>query len=93
MKSFALVLLLPERARYVAMEEWHPKQRTSWKGDGSYILEVPYCSEAELVMDIVAGISGNTATHKGIGRSTGTSSSGIRSNVQSKLFLNESVKE
>jgi predicted DNA-binding transcriptional regulator YafY len=42
-----------ERARYVSLEEWHPKQRVRWEKDGSYMLEVPYSSEKELVMDIL----------------------------------------
>ena len=36
------------------MEEWHPKQRARWEKDGSYVLEVPFSSEHELVMDILA---------------------------------------
>ncbi|HSN19035.1 MAG TPA: WYL domain-containing protein, partial [Usitatibacter sp.] len=41
------------RARYVSLEEWHPKQRARWEKDGSYVLEVPYSSEKELAMDIL----------------------------------------
>ena len=51
--QWATLRFTPERARYVAMEEWHPKQRVRWEKDGSYVLEVPYSSEAELVMDIL----------------------------------------
>ena len=47
--QWATLRFTPERARYVAMEEWHPKQRTKWERDGSYVLEVP----AELLMDIL----------------------------------------
>ena len=43
----------PERARYVAMEEWHPKQRMKYEKNGSYILEVPFSSENELLMDVL----------------------------------------
>ena len=42
-----------ERARYVAVEEWHPKQRARWEKDGRYVLEVPFSSAKELVMDIL----------------------------------------
>ena len=49
----ALNYLAGQRARYVALEEWHPKQRARWEKDGSYVLEVPYSSEGELVMDIL----------------------------------------
>lgn len=42
-----------ERARWVATEEWHPRQRSRFDGDGSYVLEVPYSDDRELVMDIL----------------------------------------
>lgn len=51
--QWATLRFTPERARYVAMEEWHPKQRARWEKDGSYVLDVPYSSEAELLMDIL----------------------------------------
>jgi predicted DNA-binding transcriptional regulator YafY len=50
--QWATLRFTPERARYVAMEEWHPKQRAKLMPDGALILEVPYSSGAELVMDI-----------------------------------------
>jgi predicted DNA-binding transcriptional regulator YafY len=43
----------PERARWVANEEWHPRQRGHFAADGSYVLEVPYSDDRELVMDIL----------------------------------------
>ena len=43
----------PERARWVAVEEWHPRQRGSFHEDGSYVLEVPYSDDRELIMDIL----------------------------------------
>ncbi len=51
--QWATLRFTPERARYVAMEEWHPKQRARWEKDRSYVLDVPYSSEAELLMDIL----------------------------------------
>ena len=36
----------------MSLEEWHPKQRSRWE-EGRYVLEVPYSSEKELVMDIL----------------------------------------
>ena len=51
--QWATLRFTPERARYVAMEEWHPSQRARWEKDGSYVLEVPFASEKELVMDIL----------------------------------------
>jgi predicted DNA-binding transcriptional regulator YafY len=51
--QWATLRFTPERARYVSLEEWHPKQRARWEKDGSYILDVPYSSEKELAMDIL----------------------------------------
>ena len=42
-----------ERARWVAAESWHPKQRGHFETDGSYTLELPYADPRELVMDIL----------------------------------------
>ncbi len=43
----------PERARWVAGEIWHPKQKSNFDKDGYYILEIPYRDDRELVMDIL----------------------------------------
>ncbi len=43
----------PKRARWVANEQWHPEQRGETREDGSFILEVPYSDDRELVMDIM----------------------------------------
>jgi predicted DNA-binding transcriptional regulator YafY len=43
----------PERARWVAREQWHPDQRSKTSPDGSYTLEVPYSDHRELIMDIL----------------------------------------
>src|SRR5258706_11705878 len=51
--QWATLRFTPERARYVAMEEWHSKQRARWEKDGSYVLEVPFSAEGELLMDIL----------------------------------------
>jgi predicted DNA-binding transcriptional regulator YafY len=51
--QWAQLRFTPERARYVSLEEWHPKQKAKREKDGSYVLEVPYSSEKELVMDIL----------------------------------------
>ena len=42
-----------ERARGVAAERWHDQQSGSWQEDGTYVLEVPYADDRELVMDIL----------------------------------------
>lgn len=41
------------RARWVASESWHPDQRGLYDTDGSYLLEVPYADDRELLMDIL----------------------------------------
>jgi predicted DNA-binding transcriptional regulator YafY len=40
-------------ARWVSYEKWHSQQRARHESDGSYILEVPYSDDTELVMDIL----------------------------------------
>ena len=51
--QWATLRFSAERGRYVSLEEWHPKQRSRFEKDGRYVLEVPYSSEKELVMDIL----------------------------------------
>ena len=51
--QWAALRFSPARARYVAREEWHPKQRVRWEKDGRYVIEVPFSSEKELAMDIL----------------------------------------
>jgi predicted DNA-binding transcriptional regulator YafY len=43
----------PRRARWVSAEAWHPDQRARFEADGSYVLEIPYSDDRELVMDIL----------------------------------------
>ncbi len=43
----------PERARWVACEQWHPRQKGRFDADGSYLLEIPYADDRELVMDVL----------------------------------------
>lgn len=52
--QWATLRFTPARARYVALEEWHPKQRVRYEPDGSYVLEVPFTSSPELLRDILA---------------------------------------
>lgn len=42
-----------ERARWVAVEQWHPQQKGNIEPDGSYFLEIPYTDDRELLMDIL----------------------------------------
>ncbi len=43
----------PDSARWVADEVWHSKQVGRIEADGSYVLELPYSREPELVMDLL----------------------------------------
>ena len=43
----------PERARWVAYEQWHPNQKGMLEKDGSYVLDLPYADDRELIMDIL----------------------------------------
>jgi len=49
----AVLRFTPSRARWVASEAWHSQQVGRMEADGSYVLEVPYSQEPELVMDIL----------------------------------------
>ncbi|MEW5769974.1 MAG: WYL domain-containing protein [Pseudomonadota bacterium] len=51
--QWAHLKFTPERARWVALEEWHPRQRTSVLDDGSYLIELPYSDDRELIMDVL----------------------------------------
>lgn len=52
-KGWAKLRFSPTAARWVAHEKWHSKQRGRYDTDGSYILEVPFGDDRELVMDIL----------------------------------------
>jgi predicted DNA-binding transcriptional regulator YafY len=49
----AVLRFSPERARWVADEQWHPKQEGKRESDGSYELRIPYGDPRELVMEIL----------------------------------------
>lgn len=51
--QWAVLQFTPERARWVAAEKWHPKQKGRFLEDGSYELRVPYNDPRELMMDIL----------------------------------------
>lgn len=51
--QWATLKFSPTISRWVSMETWHDKQRSRMEKDGSYILEVPYSHERELVMDVL----------------------------------------
>lgn len=49
----AQIKFSPQRARWVSGEHWHPEQTGQWLPDGSYLLEVPYSDDRELISDIL----------------------------------------
>jgi predicted DNA-binding transcriptional regulator YafY len=49
----AVLRFTPDRARWVADEVWHSRQTGRIEADGSYVLELPYSQEPELVMDLL----------------------------------------
>jgi len=49
----ATLCFQPQRARWVAAEQWHPQQQSRWLDDGHYELRIPYSQSPELVMDIL----------------------------------------
>ena len=51
--TWASLRFTPERARWVAAEQWHPLQRTRFDATGSFVLELPYSDPRELLMDIL----------------------------------------
>ncbi|WP_371748150.1 helix-turn-helix transcriptional regulator [Cupriavidus sp. AcVe19-6a] len=52
-KHRARIKFSPARAQWVATETWHPAQTSNYMADGSYVLEVPYSDDQELVMDLL----------------------------------------
>ena len=49
----AVLRFTPQRARWVAEEQWHPQQTSRWCDDGQYELCIPYGNSTELIMDIL----------------------------------------
>ena len=49
----AVLRFTPERARWVASEQWHPNQKMRWLEDGYLELRIPYSDSRELIMDIL----------------------------------------
>jgi predicted DNA-binding transcriptional regulator YafY len=49
----AVLRFSPERARWVAKEQWHRDQRGRFLDDGTYELAIPYSNQLELVMDVL----------------------------------------
>jgi predicted DNA-binding transcriptional regulator YafY len=52
-KARAVLRFTPDRARWVAREEWHPSQTGRFEPDGSWVLEFPFNDDRELIGDIL----------------------------------------
>ncbi|MFL6571775.1 MAG: helix-turn-helix transcriptional regulator [Burkholderiales bacterium] len=51
--QWARLRFTAEAARWVSAQVWHPKQRVLTEKDGSYVLEIPYANDRELLMEIL----------------------------------------
>ena len=51
--QWAILHFTPERARWVASERWHSKQKGQYLSDGTYELKIPFSDARELTMDIL----------------------------------------
>jgi predicted DNA-binding transcriptional regulator YafY len=51
--DWASLKFTPQAARWVSSQSWHSNQRTRFEKDGSYVLEVPYADDRELVMEVL----------------------------------------
>jgi predicted DNA-binding transcriptional regulator YafY len=51
--QWAKLRFSPERARWVAQEQWHPKQKSRLQKDGYMLLDVPYSDPRELLMQVM----------------------------------------
>jgi predicted DNA-binding transcriptional regulator YafY len=51
--QWATLRFAPDRARWVAAETWHPRQRGRFDEAGHWVLEVPYNDPRELIMDVL----------------------------------------
>ena len=49
----AVLRFTPQRARWVAEEQWHPQQESKWLENGYFELRIPYGNPTELIMDIL----------------------------------------
>lgn len=52
-RHLAILEFSPERAKWVADEQWHPEQNGRWLASGRYELSIPFSETPELVMDIL----------------------------------------
>jgi predicted DNA-binding transcriptional regulator YafY len=51
--QWAMLRFDPQAAQWAQREEWHPAQRGALQPDGSYVLQLPYVDDNELLMDVL----------------------------------------
>ncbi len=51
--QWATLKFAPLAARWVARQSWHARQRARIDPDGSFVLEIPYADDRELVMEVL----------------------------------------
>jgi predicted DNA-binding transcriptional regulator YafY len=51
--EWATLKFTPRASRWVSAQRWHPDERHRVEKDGSYVLEIPYADDRELVMEIL----------------------------------------
>jgi predicted DNA-binding transcriptional regulator YafY len=51
--AWATLKFTPARSRWVSREIWHPLQKTHTEPDGSFVLQIPYADDRELMGDIL----------------------------------------
>jgi proteasome accessory factor C len=52
-QNIAVLEFSKSRAKWVADENWHPKQEGEWLDNGKYQLSIPFNDSRELIMDIL----------------------------------------
>jgi predicted DNA-binding transcriptional regulator YafY len=51
--AWATLKFTPARARWISKEVWHPLQKAHSEPDGSFVLQIPYSDDRELMGDIL----------------------------------------
>lgn len=51
--KWAKLKFTPDRARWIAHEQWHPEQKGKFLKDGTYEIELPYSDPREILMEIL----------------------------------------
>jgi predicted DNA-binding transcriptional regulator YafY len=51
--EWAELRFTPLRARWVASEQWHPRQQGRFDEEGYYVMKIPFADPRELLMDVL----------------------------------------